>query len=99
MGSTIEAIASAFKESANMPVNVGPLQSGHYVQVGLGMGFYVPESDFEALQERANQTHKIQFLGVTKAGIPLTGSREQILDDPNTAGVCAWIVPAGHSLF
>jgi hypothetical protein len=75
------------------PRNFGPLTAGHYVQVGLGFGFYVPELDFAELQALANVTRNIQFLCVTKAGAPLYGTREEILEHPESAGVVAWIVP------
>lgn len=89
--------ADLIRETINLfdnPVNVGALTAGHYVQVGMGMGFYVPEEAFQSAQSKANLTGKIQFLGVTKNGVQIHGTREEILDHPNSAGVVAWIVPA-----
>ncbi|HTH42865.1 MAG TPA: hypothetical protein VL498_06855 [Terracidiphilus sp.] len=72
---------------------LGPLNEGHYVQVGIGLGFYVPEADFETVQRLANETRKVQFLSVDRLGRPLYGSREDLLNNPDCAGVIAWIVP------
>lgn len=75
------------------PSVVGPLTEGHYVQLGLGLGFYVPESDFQVAQQRANETGKVQFLGISKDGRALHGTREEIKAMPDLAGQIAWIVP------
>jgi hypothetical protein len=75
------------------PHNMGPLTAGHYIQVGMGFGFYVPEADFAELQKLANVTHRIQFLGVTTTGEPIYGTREEIHARPDSAGLIAWIVP------
>lgn len=74
----------------------GPLREGHYVQISLGMGFYVPEAAFHAAQQRATATGRIQFLGVTRDGRVLQGERETILAHPDSAGLLAWIVPGGE---
>ena len=76
-----------------MTGNLGPLTAGHYVQISLGTGFYVPERDFAELQKLANLTRKIQFLGVTKSGESMFGTREEIAARPDSAGLIAWIVP------
>jgi hypothetical protein len=88
--------AQLFKQGSNLlsdPMNLGPLDRGHYIQVGIGTGFYVPEDDFQTLQARANETHTVQFLGVTKAGAPILGTREEIHANPESAGLVAWIMP------
>ncbi|HET6220151.1 MAG TPA: hypothetical protein VFE27_24195 [Acidobacteriaceae bacterium] len=72
---------------------LGPLKDGHYVQVGMGVGFYVPEADFQTVQRLANETGKVQFLSVDRLGRPLRGSREELLANPECAGVIAWITP------
>ena len=72
---------------------VGPLRAGHYVQIALGLGFYVPEADYQRAQELANESGKVQFLGVTRDGRALAGTREQVLTSADSAGVCAWVVP------
>jgi hypothetical protein len=75
-------------------ITFGPLQAGHYVQISLGLGFYVPESDYKDLQREANRTNRTQYLGVTKSGQPLRGeSRDSVISHPESAGVVAWIVP------
>lgn len=74
-------------------LNMGPLDRGHYVQIGLGTGFYIPESDYEQAQAAADETRKCQFVGVTKAGYGLHGTREEILENPESSGVIAWIFP------
>lgn len=84
-------------ETLTASANLGPLESGHYVQIGMGLGFYVPEAAFQAAQAAANESRKVQFLGVTKAGEPITGTRESIFDHPESAGLVAWIVPAGEA--
>lgn len=71
----------------------GPLNDGHYVQVGMGLGFYVPEADFQIVQRLANESRKVQFLSVDRLGRPLYGSRDELLTNPECAGVIAWIVP------
>lgn len=73
----------------------GPLREGHYVQISLGMGFYVPEAAFHAAQQRATTTGHIQFLGITRDGRVLEGDRETILAYPDSAGLVVWIVPGG----
>lgn len=79
------------------PMNLGPLNRGHYIQIGLGTGFYVPEADFQQVQERADETRQVQFLGVTKEGTPIHGTRDDIHANPQSAGLIAWIVPkAGY---
>ena len=75
------------------PMNLGPLDRGHYIQIGLGTGFYVPESDFQLVQGRANETGRVQFLGVTKAGAPIHGTRDEIHANSESAGLVAWIMP------
>lgn len=72
---------------------VGPLRAGHYVQIALGLGFYVPESDYQCAQELANETGKVQFIGVTRDGRALAGTRDHVLNSADSAGVCAWVVP------
>ena len=81
------------------PSLVGPLTSGHYVQIGMGMGFYVPEEDYQRVQALADETRKVQFLGVTRNGQPLTGRRDEINNHPESAGMIAWIVPQGCRLY
>jgi len=85
-----EVITAAFPGG---PQVFGPLTSGHYVQLGMGMGFYVPEADYELAQYRANETGKVQFLAVDKAGNALHGTREELLANPEMSGQIAWIVP------
>lgn len=74
----------------------GPLREGHYVQISLGMGFYVPEVAFHAAQQRATATGRIQFLGVARDGRVLEGDHETILGHPDSAGLVAWIVPGAQ---
>lgn len=74
-------------------INLGPLERGHYIQVGMATGFYIPEADYQTAQARANELHTIQFVGVTKAGAALHGDREEILAHPESAGIVAWITP------
>lgn len=74
------------------PVNLGTLTAGHYVQVGMGMGFYVPEESYQAVQQIANETGRVQFLTVDKEGQPIHGTRDECLERGN--GCVAWIVPA-----
>lgn len=87
------SLVSEILEFRAAPKNLGPLNDGHYVQVGLGFGFYVPESDYQELQRLANTTGRIQFLGITRDGNPLYGSRDAITAHPDSAGCIAWIVP------
>jgi hypothetical protein len=77
--------------------NLGPLSTGHYVQIGMGLGFYVPERDYADLQALANVTRRTQFLGITKTGEPLFGTREEIAAHPESAGLIAWIAPQGDA--
>lgn len=73
---------------------LGPLTAGRYIQIGMGLGFYVPESDFKTVQDLANITGRVQFLGVTHAGAAILGaSRDEILEREDSAGLVAWIVP------
>jgi len=74
-------------------MNLGPIEQGHYIQIGLGTGFYIPESDYEAAQSRANEMRQVQFVGVTRAGIPIHGTRDEIHANPESAGLVAWIFP------
>ncbi|HEY2351968.1 MAG TPA: hypothetical protein VGH83_05625 [Candidatus Acidoferrum sp.] len=76
-------------------MNTGPLTRGHYVQIGIGIGFYVPEDAFQCVQSIANETGQTQFLGVTKDGRALHTSRDELLAQPDLAGGIAWIVPQG----
>jgi hypothetical protein len=77
----------------DQPTIVGPLTAGHYIQVGSGCGFYVPVEAFDAAQSLANESGRVQFLGVTQSGQALSGSRDEILSNPDSAGVVAWITP------
>ena len=72
---------------------VGPLTRGHYIQIGMGIGFYVPEADYQLAQSRANQTRLVQFLAVTRDGRAVHGSRRELLDRRDLAAGIAWIVP------
>jgi hypothetical protein len=76
------------------PMNLGPLDRGHYIQIGLGTGFYIPEADYQTAQSLANESRQVQFVGVTKAGLAIHGTREEIHANPESAGVIAWIMPA-----
>jgi len=79
-----------------MPSLLGPLTAGRYIQLAMGLGFYVPESDFQTVQELANVTGRVQFLGVTRDGAAIVGtSRAEILEREDSAGLVAWIVPQG----
>lgn len=75
------------------PRNLGPLESGVFIPVAAGAGFYVPELEYHELKALATATKRVQFLGVTKDGRCLFGTREQILDSPESAGLVAWIHP------
>lgn len=75
------------------PMRLGPLTEGHYITIGCNVGFYLPELDFQAAQSRANELRKIQFLGLTRDGEILSGTREEILEHPDSAGVVAWVLP------
>jgi hypothetical protein len=77
------------------PMNLGPLDRGHYIQIGLGTGFYIPECDYQAALTRANDLHQVQFVGVTKGGQAIHGTHEEIHGHPESAGVIAWIMPGG----
>jgi hypothetical protein len=79
--------------------NFGPLTDGHYVQLGIGMGFYVPEADYQIAQRRANETLKVQFLSVDSLGRALHGTREELLGNPECKAGIAWIVPQGRDIF
>jgi hypothetical protein len=80
------------------PITFGPLQAGHYVQISLGLGFYVPESDYKDLQREANRTNRTQYLGVTKSGQALRGaSLAEVISHPDSAGVVACLVPSPSS--
>lgn len=74
-------------------LNLGPLSHGHYIQVGLGTGFYIPESAYQAAQAHANETRTVQFVGVARNGAALFGTRDEIHADPDSSGVVAWIFP------
>lgn len=78
-------------ESMFMPRVLGPLTEGAWISLGGGMGFYVPQADFDALKQLANQTRRVQFLTITPAGEPLHGTREDCLEKGN--GMIAWIAP------
>jgi hypothetical protein len=75
------------------PMNLGPLTGGEYIKVGINTGFYVPKADYDLLKTKADETGKLQFLGVTKSGAPIHGTREEILDHPESVGLVAWIKP------
>lgn len=75
------------------PMTLGPLTQGHYIQVGMGTGFYVPEADYQLALARATESRAVQFLGVTKAGAAIHGTRDDIHQHPHSAGVIAWIFP------
>jgi len=75
------------------PIVLGPLDRGHYIQVGLGTGFYVPEAEYQQAQAQANETRSVQFIGVTKAGAAIRGTRDEIHANPDSSGVVAWIMP------
>ena len=77
-----------------LPSLLGPLTAGRYIQISLGLGFYVPEEDFNSVQALANATGRVQFLGITKAGAAIVGaSRDELLTREDSAGLVAWIVP------
>lgn len=90
-----DPIREAFAEHCSSATILGPLRSGRWIQLTLGIGFFVPEADFLQLQERANKTGRIQFLAVEDDGRPVHGTREQLLANPKIKGGIAWIVPAG----
>ncbi|HKD38223.1 MAG TPA: hypothetical protein VKB78_15525, partial [Pirellulales bacterium] len=60
------------------------MNDGHYIAVGAGFGFFVSERDFRDLQDLANALGKVQFLGVTRDGQSLFGTREEILEHPDS---------------
>ncbi len=70
---------------------IGPLTDGVYIQVGMGLGFYVPVDAYNQAKRQANQTRQIQYLTVDSAGNPFSGSREDCLDCG--AGAVAWVTP------
>lgn len=74
-------------------LNLGPLERGHYIQIGLGTGFYIPEADYQAAQARANELRAVQFVGITKGGKALHGTRDEIHGNRDSAGLVAWIFP------
>lgn len=82
----------------SIPSVLGPVTTGHYIQIGMGLGFYVPESDYQLAKRTANATHRVQFLGVTLGGDPIHASREEILNREDSAGLVAWILPDGGAL-
>lgn len=80
----------AFKLPAS-PAVYGPLAAGVYIQISLGTGFYVPQDAFDRCKAEANRTHRIQFLSITSAGEPVTGTRDECLE--RGCGLVAWIHP------
>lgn len=73
----------------------GIREGGVYIQVGLGNGFYIPKADYDRAQALADETRKVQFVGLARDGSGLHGTREELLYNPNLAGFIAWIFPTG----
>jgi hypothetical protein len=69
----------------------GPLTEGAWINVGFGMGFYVPQPAFDECKRIARETRIIQFLTVTRDGTPFHGTRDECLD--KGFGCVAWITP------
>lgn len=69
----------------------GPLAEGHYINLCIGLGFYVPEDDFQIAQEKANKTGCTQFLSVDSFGQAVHGSRDHCMEFGS--GCIAWITP------
>lgn len=84
----MDNLVSALNPNPNI---IGPLTDGMYVQLGMGVGFYVPLEAYNLLKRKANDTRQIQFLTVDSAGNPITGSRDECL--VRGAGAVAWVTP------
>lgn len=75
----------------------GKEEGGHFIPIGLGGGFYIPEADFQLAQGHANITGKVQFVGLAKDGSAIHATREALHVDANCDGFIAWIFPeAAH---
>lgn len=68
-------------------------QGGHFIQVGVCSGFYIPEADYQLALDRANESGKVQFVGLAKNGSGIHATREALHVDPNCDGYIAWIFP------
>lgn len=77
----------------HQPEVIGPVTKGHWVQVGMGIGFYVPEEAYQCVQAIADDTRRVQFLAVTKDGRAIHASRDELVSNPEVSGGIAWIVP------
>lgn len=71
----------------------GIAEGGHFITVGYCGGFYIPETDYLAALAIANETRKVQFVGLAKDGSGIHASREALHVDPNCDGYIAWIFP------
>ncbi len=81
------------------PVTVRPAgdpADWHYIPVGLGWGFYIPEKDFQFALEQASLQHRIWFVANMRDGrVKHSTSRDALYNDPHCNGEIAWIHPNG----
>jgi hypothetical protein len=69
-----------------------------WIQVGLGIGFWLPERAYTIAKGLANQTGKPQFVGLDRNGAAIhSTSRDALRLDPKATGEIAWIFPDSFS--
>ena len=79
--------------TSHTPHILGPLTAGHYIQIGMGAGFFVPERDYETAQGIANATRRVTFLAVSHEGKTIICADRDRALIVATAGLIAWITP------
>jgi len=87
-------LLEAIRKTLAPPAHAGIAEGGHFIQVSMGHGFYIPEADFKLAQERANQLGKVQFVGLAHDGSAIHATREELHVDARCEGHIAWILPA-----